>query len=41
MYISLQELGFFLMVVMVLLAGSFLLVTLVNLNRLVVNLQSS
>lgn len=39
MYISLQELGFFLVVVMVLLAGSFLLVALANFNRLVINLN--
>jgi hypothetical protein len=37
MYISLHELGFFLMVVMVLAVGSFLLVTLANINRLVVH----
>lgn len=41
MYVSLQELGFFLMVVMVLAAGSFLLVTLTNLNKLVVNLNKA
>ncbi len=37
MYISLQALGFFLVVVMVLVAGSFLLVTLANINRLAVH----
>ncbi|MHB1255802.1 MAG: hypothetical protein ACYCXI_06220 [Dethiobacteraceae bacterium] len=41
MYISLHELGFFLVVVMVLMAGSFLLVTLANLNRLVTHLHKT